>query len=298
MASWQDRSSDFYDRGPHASFGNEARKPVATPVTFMAMRLAPGDYADPEPAPDALLQLGRSGGAARWDFGTGRRRGALQPGAIVFSPAGVANDYTLDRELDLLVAALPRADLVSLLGSVRPNFTGDFGPLHGPFFADTFIASLVEQMWAESATDTPRGRIFLDSALLALLTNPLAKAEEGALPELAPALRRGGLAPFRLRRVEELAMAHLADDLSLEALAEVAGLSPFHFSRAFRAETGTSPHAWLLERRLERAKELLMGTSMTVNEVAKAVGFAGKQGLIGAFKRAVGTTPIAWQNGG
>lgn len=94
-----------------------------------------------------------------------------------------------------------------------------------------------------------------------------------------PARTASGLAPFRLRRALDLMQARLAEDLGLAELAAVADLSRRHFTRAFKAETGLSPHRHMLERRVEKAKDLLASTTLPVGEVALACGFSSTSHL-------------------
>ena len=101
----------------------------------------------------------------------------------------------------------------------------------------------------------------------------------------------GGLPPARLRRVEEFLMAHLADDIGLDALAAIADLSPKHFARAFRQSTGMPPHRWLIERRIERAKGLLLKGDASLSEIALACGFGDQSHFTATFRKMVGTTP-------
>jgi transcriptional regulator GlxA family with amidase domain len=102
---------------------------------------------------------------------------------------------------------------------------------------------------------------------------------------------RGGLPPARLRRVEEFLMAHLADDIGLDALAAIAELSPKHFARAFRESTGVPPHRWLIEQRIDRAKALLRTTDLSLAETALACGFADQSHFTAAFRKLAGLTP-------
>ncbi len=101
----------------------------------------------------------------------------------------------------------------------------------------------------------------------------------------------GGLGALRLRRVTDYIEAHLAEDVSLRDLAAVAGLSTHHFGEAFKASTGTSPHRYLIERRIHRAKELLLGTDHSIVEIALAVGFASHSHFTDNFRKLTGTTP-------
>lgn len=86
-----------------------------------------------------------------------------------------------------------------------------------------------------------------------------------------------------------------AKPLTVAALARRARLSPFHFIRAFRSATGLTPHQYLRERRLDRARHLLSTTEMPVTEVCHAVGFASLGSFSSLFRRATGRSPIAYR---
>ena len=76
---------------------------------------------------------------------------------------------------------------------------------------------------------------------------------------------------------------------------ERAGLSSFHFIRAFRAHAGQTPHQYLRARRIERAKELLVTTPMPVTEICDAVGFQSLGSFSSLFRRLTGETPAAYR---
>jgi AraC-like DNA-binding protein len=98
-----------------------------------------------------------------------------------------------------------------------------------------------------------------------------------------------------LLRAKDLADARYADQLDVTALAQTAGLSPAHFSRAFRKAFGESPHAYLLTRRLERAAALLRNTDNSVADICIAVGLTSIGSFTTSFKRMFGTTPAAYR---
>ncbi|MBV9076349.1 MAG: helix-turn-helix transcriptional regulator [Methylobacteriaceae bacterium] len=106
---------------------------------------------------------------------------------------------------------------------------------------------------------------------------------------------RGGLAPWQVKRTQEAMAAALDTPISLDALAEIAGCSPTHFSRAFKRSVGLPPFDWLQERRIERAKELLEENRLPLAEVALAVGFAAQPRFTTAFGKATGVTPGCWR---
>jgi AraC family transcriptional regulator len=107
--------------------------------------------------------------------------------------------------------------------------------------------------------------------------------------------RCGGLAPWQLRRATDFICAHLSGSISLEQLASVCDLSVSYFARGFKRGTGLSPHRWLIEMRLEKAKDLLLKTKMPLAEVAVDCGFADQSHLTKTFVRATGNTPGAWR---
>ena len=107
------------------------------------------------------------------------------------------------------------------------------------------------------------------------------------LPPLSPA----GLTTLRLRRALDYIQANLDGDIHLDDLAASVGLSPFYFSRLFKLSTGSTPHQYLLQRRLERAKELLRSPDASLSQVALESGFADQSHLTNVFRRFMGITP-------
>jgi len=81
----------------------------------------------------------------------------------------------------------------------------------------------------------------------------------------------------------------------LSELADAAGLSAFHFAKLFKQSTGSSPHQYILQRRLERAKELLRNPQMSLSEVSQHTGFADQSHLTNVFRRFVGVTPAKFR---
>jgi AraC family transcriptional regulator len=91
--------------------------------------------------------------------------------------------------------------------------------------------------------------------------------------------------------VEEYIDAHLGETISVDALADVAGLSPSHFSREFKKSSGVSPSDYLVRRRVQRTMELLTGTDLSLAEIALAVGFPDQSHCSRRFRKHVGIGP-------
>ena len=100
-----------------------------------------------------------------------------------------------------------------------------------------------------------------------------------------------GLASRPLQRVIDYINEHLQDELSLFELSRLATLSPHHFATAFKASTGISPHRYVIERRIDRARDLLRQDEKTISEIAYAVGFSSQSHLTANFRRTTGVTP-------
>jgi AraC family transcriptional regulator len=105
------------------------------------------------------------------------------------------------------------------------------------------------------------------------------------------------LSSAQLNRVVHHVEDNLAAPLALADLAALAHVSPFHFARLFRASTGRSPHAYVVERRVARAQELLTRTGLPIVEVAAACGFADQSHLTRQVVRHLGRTPSALRRG-
>jgi AraC family transcriptional regulator len=106
---------------------------------------------------------------------------------------------------------------------------------------------------------------------------------------------RGGLAPWQESRAKEAMDANLDKEINIARLAYECGLSASQFARAFRQSTGCPPHRWRLQRRIERAQDLLLNSDKTLVEIAKACGFSDQSHLTRAFGQIVGTSPGLWR---
>jgi AraC-like DNA-binding protein len=103
--------------------------------------------------------------------------------------------------------------------------------------------------------------------------------------------------PARLAKVRALMDRHYAKALTVEHLASQAGLSTFHFIRVFRATFGQTPHQYLRDKRIERAKELLVTTPLPVTEICDQVGFRSLGSFSSLFRRLVKETPAEFRAG-
>jgi AraC family transcriptional regulator len=107
---------------------------------------------------------------------------------------------------------------------------------------------------------------------------------------------RGGLPVRQLRKVEDYVHERLADDISLDSLAELAELSPFHFSRVFKQTTGMSPLQFVTRERITRAQQLIRETKRSLIEIGLEVGYKNPSHFAQVFRRVVGVTPTEFRS--
>lgn len=110
-----------------------------------------------------------------------------------------------------------------------------------------------------------------------------------------PQKGKGGLAPWQERRVVDYIDANLGASIRAEDLAAIVGLSVGHFTRAFKASTGETPHVYLIRQRLRRAQLLMLETHDSLARIACACGLTDQAHLARLFRAAVGATPTAWR---
>lgn len=169
---------------------------------------------------------------------------------------------------------------------------GSLRAASGVAFSDDVIRNLGECLvpafeWPDTAS-----RLFVDHVALALLAHLTAfYAKQPAV--VRP--RHGGLARWQERRAKEMLLANLDGKIGLEELARACGLSRSHFARAFKAAVGMPPLQWLLIQRVERAKTLLLNSTLPIDQIAHQCGFADQSHFTRAFLRIVDVTPGVWQ---
>ena len=208
----------------------------------------------------ARLDRGRAGW---WSAG---REFSAEPGSLMLKqPGDVHHDLWRDGPLTFDVVVFP--DVAELGGKVRPQrFIAPGDPRGAAFHR------------LHDAVRAGAERLALETAFADALAT-FASLDTGATSYVAP-----------VRRAIELLRARVTDAVALDALADHAGLDKFHLCRAFRAQVGIPPHAYQVQLRIMRAKQLL-AAGIKPSEVAPLVGFCDQSLLNRHFRRIVGTTP-------
>lgn len=186
----------------------------------------------------------------------------------------------------------PSVELVRAAAAALAERSPPGAPRWPPVIEDPTAVALATALFRDlSHGEVETGPLAREARLLALLSHVLvrhASAPIAARPLRAPA--------GALERAREHLAAHLAENVPLSRLAEVAGLEPFALLRAFARAYGLPPHAWLVQARVRRAQALLR-EGLPPGEVAAAVGFADQSHLTRHFKRVLGITPGCYRRG-
>ena len=105
----------------------------------------------------------------------------------------------------------------------------------------------------------------------------------------------GGLAPWQLRRAQQMLMANIGSNLPLRHVSKACRLSASHFARAFKISTGLSPLKWLIASRVGLCKRTLVDSDTSLVDVAGLYGFSDQSHFSRVFRRIVGSSPGAWR---
>jgi AraC family transcriptional regulator len=236
-----------------------------------------------------LIMATLSGGAERHETLTDcgqRHDGPDRPASISFLPANCG------RKLRLSNVAWRWAAIGLKPGMLEENAAAGLARL-GPFSAmeDSFILSLLCEFDRLDALDGGLDPVYCDSMSLALALY-LARRYGGVQ---APAISATRLPAWRLRRVVEYVDANLDRPIRINELAALAGLSEGYFHRAFRATTGQSPLGFIQSRRVELARQLLVGGEKSIAALALETGFVSPTHFARIFRARTGKTPSEYR---
>jgi AraC-like DNA-binding protein len=159
------------------------------------------------------------------------------------------------------------------------------------------VTELFKALSCALRDDRDAAERFVEHAAGLLDADALLRDLELAHPrsDVAKAATRAGLAPWQIRKVKIHLESNLAGKILTQDLASIAGLSPFHFSRAFRDSFGDSPHRYILRRRIEHSQGLMLSTKASLADIALQCGLVDQAHFGKLFRRLVGETPGAWR---
>ena len=207
---------------------------------------------------------------------------------VTLQPRGTPNHFSAHENICFAQFVVPDALLARVseelvatpitAASLRVDMVG--------FSDEIALASLNDyQMRARNVLEPPT-RLEMEARALLIVERLITKHHSGH-----PRRTIGGLAPYLMTRVTEFIAARLADEISLDDMASIAGLSTFHFCRVFKQSTGIPPHRYQIALRIERAKDLLANSTLSIAAISAAVGYDDQGQLARLFRKEVGISP-------
>ena len=200
------------------------------------------------------------------------------PGSLFLLPPGeVHSNYATGEGCSYTNIYLPPSRLQRVMAQIRPRdtelaaFVSDDSRLHGAFMR-----------FCKELEDTPL-RLQRDAGYFDFFQSLVCWLGDAEAPNWSKE-------PRAVKETREFLDAHFDQDVALEHLAQLAGMSPFHLNRIFRREVGMPPHAYQIQLRIARAKEMLR-TGFPIADVSHRTGFADQSHFTRHFKRMVGVTP-------
>ena len=253
-------------------------------------RLEPSEFPEhAHPELEVSVPMGDVAGLSTWQTATGgAATHRMRDGDVSVLPSDQPHAGLWERGAHNLLVYL---DPGFVLRAARETLRGDSFEIVGRWAEGDAVARALALALAREFRDgEPPPRLYLESVANVLAVHLL--RDYAALP---PALREppGTLPQDALRRVTDHVGDNLAGELTIAGMADVAGLSPHHFSRVFKASTGLSPYRYAIGRRVERARELLTRTDLPLPDVARLSGFANQSHMGRHVRGLLGATPSA-----
>ncbi|NJM70233.1 MAG: helix-turn-helix transcriptional regulator [Scytonema sp. RU_4_4] len=214
----------------------------------------------------------------------------IKHGDVVVIPASSYHKLSWDIEAEFLVLSLEKAlfaravyDSVDLQRiEIVPHFAD----------SDPLIQQIGLTLQSELELGGRGSRVYIESLATTLCIH-LLKHYSVSSPKIATHVE--GLSHLKLRQAIEYINQNLEKDLGLAEVATVVGMSMYHFSRLFKQSTGFSPHQYVMNCRIERAKRLLTKTEEAIDQICQQVGFQSQSHFTNVFRKFIGTTPKAYR---
>lgn len=280
--------AEYFDHGPQREFVTRNRLCGTAEISVSQVAGNPaGEYTSPQLPEFLLIVCGPGSYGMRYDLGQGWRQGRFRKGDLLLAAPNVSNEYHTDAVTNFGTIALPMSFVSD--DRIGHDFAGksDFGILHERSFRDKSIEQHAQMILRSAESSDPVDALYVDQAAITLLELFAGKAERASISRR----RQMRLDQRTLQTIMDYIEANLHTEVALLDLASLAEFSVAYFARAFQLTVGTAPYAYILSRRIQRAKESLAGTARPLADVALECGFSSQAHLTSVFSKTVGTTP-------
>jgi AraC family transcriptional regulator len=232
-------------------------------------------------------------GTVRYEVLTAGKRlhYTAQPGTTFVLPRGTVDELRWSGPTHRIAVAVHPSLLLSAtdetIGRSHIELTEHWNA------TDRHIVSLLLALTTDLDEGSPAGRLYGDSLANALAVYLLSRY---AVHRRLPIVPRGGLPRHRLKRVLDYIGDNLAENVSLSDLADLAGMSAHHFAELFKRSMNCTPHRFVLQERIERAKIALRDPTCSILDAATISGFQNPSHFARAFRRLIGISPSQFRS--
>ncbi len=215
----------------------------------------------------------------------------IRGGEVFLCPAYTKHWVTWEKSLNFTVLVFDASFLKKIADEMGSISQIELTPQWNIF--DPVIQSIVKALKTDLEAGSPAGRLYGESFGTALSVHLLKNASTYRQKDSE---YLGGLSPQKLKRVLDYIEAHLTEDISLENLATLAGISPCYFSRLFKQSMQIAPHQYVIKQRVELALTMLQESNLGIADISILCGFSHQSHLNRHFKRVVGVSPNIFRN--
>lgn len=259
-------------------------------VSLRAYRYRGLDVAVPPMATFMIVSYKRGSTRVQRRFEGRWTRTECHPGDVSLLTRAQQSHWHWTNEIDVAHAYLSDALMSRVAADVLGRPISEVR-LHDLLRAhDPLVSTLVDAMIGEATGEAIGGAMYAEALSTQLAVHLLRKY--ASVSYRAPVCA-GGLSPATCRRLKEYVQTRLHESITLAELADLAGTGPWTFGRRFRHSFGQAPHAWVMQQRLERAREMLGQGTMALKQIASACGFFDQAHLTRVMRTRLGTTPAA-----
>ena len=216
----------------------------------------------------------------------------LSPRLHGMIPAGVSSDWHVAGSPQVLLVYIRKSIVERLAADVFGRDPERLEIIPGLGFRDALLEQLVLAVLSELRNEKSSNPVYVDTLANAIAIQLLKQHNSKHIGTFNDRLYESGeLSQYHLNRVIDYIAATLDSELTIEKLASIASMNPIYFARVFKKRLGIAPHQFILSKRIERAKELLVYSDTPIVDIALATGFSSQSHLSSVFKQVVGTTP-------
>lgn len=251
----------------------------------------PGQVTTPGNGRGYLIGLSLVGGHSRRVFGA-HHTATQEFGQNAIYVRNFADDYKADLKgsFDFTLLEIGHCALERIADAANVSGVSELRSVSAS--PDPVLGGMLGALFASVDGHTDRSALFVDQLSVAIGVHMVRQYGNGRGDSLAGGRR---LSQRCQEKIRDLVQARLDGELTVEELAQTCNLSQAAFLRAFRETMGSTPYRWLLQQRIEKAKDLLQFSPTSLSEIAVVCGFSDQSHFTRAFAQAAGATPRQWR---